>query len=187
MECLVAEMTEGAVQKVICSAPSSTPWHLWVTAVILTLSLGVAIAGLLNAKAIARKKATLDLIETSEYTSHYQEMRATFSYYRRRKGGFAPIRDPGSEARLKKDRNEILSYLNYYEMVSIGIDRGVFDKDIYKAWMAGPFVRDWNAAREFIQGERWKWNDCDEKWEYYERTFENFQKVALCLFLLILL
>ncbi len=44
--------------------------------------------------------------------------------------------------------------------------------------MLGPFVRDWNAAADFVQRERWKWDEEKRKWTYRARLFENYQAVA---------
>ena len=62
--------------------------------------------------------------------------------------------------------------------MSIGIEKKILDEQFYKDWMKNPFVRDWNAASEYIQRERWKWNSETSSWEYYERLFEFYGRLA---------
>lgn len=77
----------------------------------------------------------------------------------------------------KPMRKAVFDYLNHYEMVSIGLRQDILDERIYRAWMEGAFVRDWNAAAEFIQRERWKVDE-DGNWSYRDSIYENYQYVA---------
>ncbi len=43
--------------------------------------------------------------------------------------------------------------------------------------MRGPFVRDWNAAVDWVQRERWKRTE-QGKWRYYAQVFCNYEAVA---------
>ncbi|GAB4572074.1 MAG: hypothetical protein Tsb008_04230 [Rhodothalassiaceae bacterium] len=142
---------------VIFSAPRTFPWTL-VTAFVALFGIGLAFfssrAALRSAREIARKRATLDMIEKVESTAHYRELISTFSYYRRQKS-FDKLTAP-TEEREKSDRQKVLDYLNHYELVAIGIKAGSLDRDIYACWMEPVYVRDWNAAADFIQRERWK-------------------------------
>jgi Domain of unknown function (DUF4760) len=44
-------------------------------------------------------------------------------------------------------------YINHYELVAIGIRSNILDERMYRTWMEGPFVRDFNSAADFIQSE----------------------------------
>jgi len=44
--------------------------------------------------------------------------------------------------------------------------------------MLGPFVRDWNAASDWIQRERWKWDPDTQKWSYRSQLYANYQWAA---------
>ncbi len=124
---------------------------------------------------MARQRATLDFIEKVESGDHYRRIVETFSDLRRGPG-FGDIMSPQTE-QAKDLRRCVNDYLNHYEMVSIGIRKGILDEKIYRSWMRGPFVRDWNAAAEWIQRERWK-RQGNGLWEYYEKTFENYGWLA---------
>lgn len=51
-------------------------------------------------------------------------------------------------------------------MVAIGIRRNILDERMY---------RDWNAAAEFIQSERWRRNIDNSGWVYRASIFANDQ------------
>ncbi len=116
------------------------------------------------------------MIEKVELTPHYQALHAAFSYHRRQ-GTFDRLHDP-QETKDKDERQSVLDYLNHYELVSIGIQKKILDAGIYKEWMKGPFVRDWNAASDFIQRERWKETAAKDDWYYHKPLYRNFQKIA---------
>jgi hypothetical protein len=120
---------------------------------------------------IARQRATLDFIEKVESGEHYRKIVHTFTELRRGVG-FAHLSNPQTDED-EKTRLCVNDYMNHYEMVAIGISAGILDEAIYRNWMRGPFVRDWNAAAQWIQRERWKRQE-DGSWEYYEKIFENY-------------
>ncbi|MEM6565848.1 MAG: DUF4760 domain-containing protein [Pseudomonadota bacterium] len=138
----------------------------------------MAFAGYYASKAMARKRATIDLIEKVESTPHYRELQSTFVHHRE-EGTLQCLNDPKNE-RDRKDRQDIQDFLNHYELVAIGIQTEILDKDIYVNWMGGPFVRDWNAATDFIQRERWKRDDRSPTgFRYHSKLFEAYQAMAL--------
>lgn len=164
------------MQTVTVCIASSFNWASLITPAIVLVSVGVAVMGVRSARASVRQKATLDLIEKTESTLHYRDLHSTFAYHRRQ-NSFSRLHAP-TEERDRSERQKILDYLNHYEIVSIGIRNNIIDARIYKNWMGGPFVRDWNAAADFIQRERWKWDTDSRTWRYYAPMFEHFQAVA---------
>ncbi|MGF1474510.1 MAG: DUF4760 domain-containing protein [Geminicoccaceae bacterium] len=135
-----------------------------------------ALIGIVSARQIARSKVTLDFIEKKESTSYYRRIHNTFSLYRKA-GRLAFLYDPKTDED-RAARTDVFDYLNHYEIVSIGILERVLSGRIYKKWMRGPFVRDWNAAAELIQRERWKWHSTKETWVYYDSVFQHYQIIA---------
>lgn len=100
-------------------------------------------------KDIARKRATLDIIERRQSTEFYQDLYLAFKQVRQDPTGFEQIKDPSSPV-LQEQRRKVLEYLNHYELIAIGIRRGILDKDVYAAFMRTQFVRDWLDAKPFI-------------------------------------
>jgi len=167
--------TQEAAQTLICVA-SSFHWTSLLTPIIILLSVLVAMLGVWSARASTRQRATLDMIEKVESTPHYKTLHAVFSYHRRQ-DTFDRLHDP-QEAKDSEERQAVLDYLNHYELVAIGVCREILDEAIYRDWMRGPFVRDWNAAARFIQRERWKWDEAARSWHYHDALFEHYQLVA---------
>ncbi len=170
------QIASEATQTLVVCVASSFNWIGLVGPAVILLSVAVAAYGVAMARASTRQRATLDMIEKVESTPYYQEQNSVFSYHRRQ-NGFAKLHSP-AETKDREERRAILGYLNHYELVSIGIRRKILDEAFYREWMRGPFVRDWNAAADFIQRERWKWDAQSEKWDYHHVLFENFQKMA---------
>lgn len=127
-----------------------------------------------TAHRVARIKATIDLIEKRESTIVYRECNAAFSRLRRGPG-FAHLNDPSDND--QGDRDHVKDYLNHYELVALGIRKRALDDGFYRGWMGGPFVRDWNAAGDWIQRERWKRSEAGQ-WEYDQNIFEHFEHIA---------
>ena len=146
-----------------------------LTPLIGLAALALAARNIQNARELARNKATIDLIEKRESTAHYRMINERFSDLRRGKG-FTHLNSPTDED--KSDREAVVDYLNHYELVAIGIQQKLLDTKLYRAWMEGAFVRDWNAAAEWVQRERWKANE-DGSWTYRASILQNYQKVAL--------
>jgi Domain of unknown function (DUF4760) len=151
---LVALGTQLAKTIVFCQPSSSPHWSVFIAPLLILISVGVAIWGVRNAREIARQKATLDLIEKRESTEHYKTLLKTFREIRLGQG-FGELANPLTD-NAREARSSILDYINHYELVAIGIRRNILDELTYRDWMEGAFVRDFNAAADFIQGERWR-------------------------------
>jgi hypothetical protein len=149
-------------------------WRIYLTPLLVLASAVIAYLAMLTTRRVARQRATLDLVEKVESGEHYRNVVQTFTELRRGKG-FAHLNNPKTEED-KKARRCIFDFLNHYEMVSIGIRKGILDEAFYRDWMRGPFVRDWNAIALFVQKERWKRED--GIWKYYDQTFIEFELLA---------
>ncbi len=174
MDCSAVPAAAKAASSIVCLI-QPPDWRIYITPALVLISTFVAIAALINTRNVARRKATLDLIEKVESTDHYRALNATFSRLRRGKG-FAQLANPGSEAD-EADRAQVNDYLNHYELVSVGILRGILDEAFYKSWMRGAFIRDWNAAADFVQGERWR-DDGQGAWQYHPQIFCAYEGMA---------
>lgn len=152
-------------------------WTAFLTPGILIISTSVAVAAILFARRTARQKATLDLIERVEATEYYRDLRTAFSSHRQA-NSLSRLHKPVTYAD-KLDRQKIQDFLNHHEIISIAILNGVLDRKMYYSWMAGPFIRDWNAAAMDIQTERWRADkDSPSGFRYHSALYSAFQRVA---------
>lgn len=171
-------MVAGARTVIICLPSGPSWWTILpalITPIIGCLALYFAWQNIRNARDLARNKATLDLIEKKESTEHYRAINDIFSTLRLGKG-FTHLNDPQTDPE-RKERQAVIDYLNHYEMVAIGIRDELLDAQLYRAWMEGAFVRDWNAAAQWVQRERWKYEK-DRGWTYRASILQNYQDAA---------
>lgn len=173
MNCEILKSSNSNREFVVCQQSSDI---VAVTGIMISIiALIHLIVSQFLEKIAARRKATLDMVLQLETSQNYAESNQCFSSYRR-SGRLSALSDPHGEAQ-KRDRQKLLWYLNHYEMISLGMRRKRYDEDFYRGWMGGPFVRDWNAAGDWIQRERWKRNVAGD-WEYDDNIFEHFEFIA---------
>jgi hypothetical protein len=133
------------------TAPAAAAPYWWVSPLVVFLGVIVAVIAIFTNRRVARMRATLDLIERTESSEYYSEIRKAFRIL---------IDDPSqdtlkrlADAKNESDRNtgkHIYAYLNHYELVAIGCETGILDEQFYSYWMRTTLVRDWSNAREFI-------------------------------------
>jgi hypothetical protein len=175
LDCSSAPALANAAGTVVtCIIAPPIDWRLYLTPLLVLISSAIAWAALRNARLVARQKATLDLIEKRESTAHYRVLHDSFYALRTTKGfGSLTQRSVATE----RQRQSLIDYLNHYELVALGIRQGILDERFYRAWMEGAYVRDWNAAADWVQRERWKQNT-DGSWRYRSSIFEHYQHMA---------
>ncbi len=134
-----------------------TPALITGGAIIASAVLGalVAIFSIGHQRAIARKRATLDLI-----------LRCDESDFQGLIDDYCKIRDNPYGLEKYAQSTEMLSpgdlksvgvidrYLNHYEIVAVGISQEILDKKTYELWMRSAFVNDWNCACGYISKVR---------------------------------
>lgn len=172
-DCFTSPAASAASHVVCIQQP--TDWRVYITPAFVAVSALIAWLAVKNTRAVARLRATLDLIEKVESTDHYRALRSQF-FNLRDGSGFGHLHNPKND-KTKAERRAVADYLNHYELISIGILNNILDEKIYRAWMEAAFVRDWNTAAPFIQRERWKRRD-DGSWYYFPKHFEHYQSVA---------
>ncbi|MFO7854483.1 MAG: DUF4760 domain-containing protein [Paracoccaceae bacterium] len=134
--------------------PAAAQSYWWVMPLVVAVSVAAASfwawRSIRENRAIARRRATLDLIERSESSDYYRRAAAAFSAVRRDPQGFEPLFAP-TNPELQAQRRRVLDFLNHYELVAIGIRDGVLDEAFYRRWMRSVVIRDWAAAEAFVQ------------------------------------
>lgn len=170
------EAAAATVEVVVAASP-----YWWITPLVVFLS--AIVAGCLSYQSIrtnrdiARRRATLDLIEKSESTPYYQEMVACFSELRKAGDKFRQIENP-TNSEIKKQRAKIISYLNHYELIAIGCANGILDEVTYKTYMRSVVVRDWEAAEPFIDFMRRPESADITSADHAKSIYANFEALA---------
>lgn len=121
---------------------------------------------------IARKRATLDLIERSESTEFYLSVYAAFREVLASDAGFEQIKDPTMPA-IMEQRRKVIAFLNHYELIAIGIEQGILDEELYRDFLRGTVVRHWLRAETFVAHLR-----ADTPDSRAPKAFEKFEALA---------
>ena len=109
---------------------------------------GVAIWGLLSQRAITRRKTTFDHIAASDRDGDVIGARNKFIELAKKQGGLAPWADESKEQ--TDEVQSIKLVLNEFELVAIGIQRGIVDAELYKRWFRSGVIRHWQHAEPFV-------------------------------------
>lgn len=118
----------------------------------------IAVWGVFTQRAIASRRATIDFIARSEADHDLMAARKTFITLAKTSGLFpyAAIEKEGTP-----ETEVIRIVLNEFELVAIGIQRGILDYTIYRRWMKSEAERYWNHALPFITELRRRLNNRD--------------------------
>ncbi|MBM3528616.1 MAG: DUF4760 domain-containing protein [Alphaproteobacteria bacterium] len=131
-------------------------------------TVGVALWGILSQRAIARRRATLEHISKMEADATFIAARRKFIELSKKPEGLAPWaaddKDTSSEAQ------NIRLVLNEFEIVSIGIQLGIFDYETYRRWFQLTVVRFWSHGAPYIQAVRARTN--------HPALFHEFEELA---------
>lgn len=114
-----------------------------------------------------RLAATLRMLIHIQTNAHWLENRKLFVELRDSKDG---LRKHAQEH--SKEAFAIRAMLNQYELISIGIGRGILDETMYRNYYRGTVVKDWMAAAQFIDAER---KENDRYWIELQHLAERFQ------------
>jgi Domain of unknown function (DUF4760) len=108
----------------------------------------IAIWGVLSQRAIARRRATIDLITRNEadhdlikgYQKHIELALAP--------EGLAKWADVAKEKTVETQTIRLI--LNQYELVAIGIQLGILDYKFWRRWGRSTTIRSWKHASPFV-------------------------------------
>ncbi len=125
-----------------------------VGAVFVTGAIAAVIAiwGVLSQRAIARRQATLDHISHLESDRDIIEARKIFVELSKKPGGLAVWADSNKEQTT--EALAIGRILNSYELISIGIQRGIIDFELFKRWHRSSAIKYWERGAPFVMSIR---------------------------------
>ena len=112
----------------------------------------IAIAGVLTQRAIARRRATFDHIAKTEADADVIKARRTFIQLAKANGGLAKW--AAEEHERSEEVQNIKLILNDFELIAIGIQRGIIDLEFYKRWYKSGVTRHWSHAYPFVAALR---------------------------------
>ncbi len=138
------------------------------TFIIGAIAAVVALWGIYTQRAIARRRATFDHISKTEADGDMIAARRKFVELAKANGGLSKWADEDKEKTEEVQAIKIV--LNDFELVAIGIQRGIIDKEFYKRWFKSGVTRHWNYARPFVAALRTRTSN--------DMLFHEFEQMA---------
>jgi len=138
------------------STPVQTGFDLETTAVWVTgiIAATIAIWGVISQRALTRRRATMDLIFGILNDHDYIKARKRFISLSKQTGGllqYAQIDPPKIDDEPDEDgKSSIDLILNNYELLAIGIQRGILDFRIIKLYMRAIVLAHWKVAASYV-------------------------------------
>lgn len=149
----------------------AVPMEITGTVFVGIVGAVVAVWGVFTQRAIAARRATIDFIARSEADHDLMAARKRFIMLAKA-GGLSPYAAIDKEG--TPDTEVIRIVLNEFELVAIGIQRGILDYTIYSRWMKSEANRYWNHALPFITELRTRLHN-DEIYKEFE-VLQNWLK-----------
>jgi len=140
-----------------------------VHALLLSAASGAVLAiwGVFSQRQIARRNATLLHIERTESDNDLIAARAKFVELALANGGLAAWAEADKQDTIETQQIKLV--LNEFELVSIGIQRGVIDFKFFAKFFKTNTITHWNYAHEFIDRLRTRTN----RGKLYYQEFEK--------------
>jgi hypothetical protein len=142
------------------------PQAVLITGIAATL---VAIWAIYSQRAITRRQATLDHIARLQADGDLTRHRIKFRDLAKQPGGLAEWASHDKEG--TPEYQSITTRLNEFELISIGIQRGCVDFELYARWYKSGTIREWNDAEAFIKSLR-------KRFDNNQMIFHEFQEMV---------
>lgn len=124
----------------------------------------IAFWGVVSQRVIARRRATLDFIARAEADKDLIDGRKKFiKLANAGDGGLAKYAEQDHED--TDEAQSIKLVLNEFELIAIGIQRGVIDFELYRRWNRSSVLNYWKHALPFVTRLRARTNN---KMYFYE-------------------
>jgi Domain of unknown function (DUF4760) len=150
--------------------PDRAAWTPEVWAVLLTglTATIIAIWGVFSQRLIASRKATIELIARNEADADLIEAHKDFVKISLASGGTAKWADAAHDG--KPQRQTIKTVCNQFELISIGIQRGVIDGKTWRLWHKTGTIQAWDHAKPFVFALRSRLNN--------QMIYHEFEELA---------
>jgi len=151
---------------IICLAAFVAVW--WIVsriplaepnAVLLTGfgAILVAVLALFTQRNITRRQCTLEHLAALQMDSDLIKFRVMFRDLAKQQGGLAVW--AAADKEQTEEFQAISTRLNEFELIAIGIQRGIIDFELYRRWYKSGTIRAWRDAEGFINGIRNRFNN----------------------------
>ena len=129
-------------------------------AITAIISACVALLVFRYTRGANRRRATLDMvlktfIDESGRT-RYNAFKSVMARHKNKEDPLDIMQFADPESPASDDKKALRDQVNEYELIALGIRRGIFDEQIYKLWFGGQFIRDFDSLKPYIDRVREK-------------------------------
>lgn len=125
---------------------------------------------------LSRQRATIDILMSQRTDPSLIEAKKAVSQIHREGGEFVSLASAANAQ--SENRGHILSIINNYEFIALGIREGALDEGLYKRAVYSQVTRDWGAMRGFIMELR-RQNKIDTLFQEFEKLAKTWEKEKL--------
>lgn len=127
-----------------------------IQAVCIVLSAIAAFAVIWHNGRMSRKSSTIQMVHNTFFDGGERESYDNFKdVIQKHEDAGTPLSDLAGPAHDKSDEAEqVLRQVNSYELVALGITKGVFDERFYKRWFFSQLTRDYAKLVPYIEAVR---------------------------------
>lgn len=125
---------------------------------------------------IARQRATIDLLMTQRADGTLSDAKKSVGAIHNDGGDFTSL--AAATKTQDAQRGHILSIINNYEFIALGIREGALDESIYKRAVYSQVLRDWRAMKAFIMELR-RQNKIETLFQEFELLAKRWEQVPL--------
>lgn len=143
---------------------------VFITALVAAV---IAIWGIFSQRAIAARQTTIAYIRDGERDHDMIKARQTFQRLAREPDGLS--RWGSEENKLSEEARDIRLVLNDYELIAIGIERGILDDKTYRRWFRSAVLKDWRQAAPYILAVRTRVNN-DAIFHEFEEMVRRYKE-----------
>lgn len=143
----------------------------FVIAVSAAIAVFTAFKTMKTHRAVARKRATIDVILKLESEPTYQKSLATFKDLRDN-NKLLTILDENRSQKDVEAHLDIVTFINHYELICCGMMEDTLDELFYFKWYRGAFLKHWEDLEELVKRIR--------NIEKNDQTWIRFENFANC-------
>lgn len=118
------------------------------------LSALVALGVFRYTRGANRRRATLDMVLKTfideSGRARYNAFKDVMTRHKNCEDPLDIIQFADPDSPPSTDKQSLRDQVNEYELIALGIRRGIFDEKIYKLWFGGQFVRDFDSLQPYL-------------------------------------
>lgn len=146
--------------------------------IVMILGLLVAVISVLNAKSIARKKQTADMMFASRADKEISQGYATLrELHDAKDANLRTFADPEGDENIRK-ATEIWYVLNHWERICVGIQEGIYDEVMFHKTSYTTVINLYEQAEPLIKAIREK-KKRDTFYQDFEALYDRWKKKPL--------